>query len=167
MKTNEKRIVESAGSPNENDLWLNGTVLKKFQNGEWVTISGGSDSGGGAIEQVQADWNQTDNTQVDYIKNKPTILATVIVEGTLEDRTDIGWGYVFTPNDGQPTYAEASAAYDAGGAVILVRDFGEYGSLRYSIIGHYVEIEDGETLDLLFGLMQSGTAVNWPSVPLE
>jgi hypothetical protein len=23
--------------------------------------------------QIQADWNQTDNTQVDYIKNKPTI----------------------------------------------------------------------------------------------
>lgn len=29
--------------------------------------------GGGGIEQVQSDWAQTDNTQVDYIKNKPTI----------------------------------------------------------------------------------------------
>ena len=29
--------------------------------------------GGGGIDQVQSDWNQTDNTQVDYIKNKPTV----------------------------------------------------------------------------------------------
>ena len=29
--------------------------------------------GGGGIEQVQSDWAQTDNTQVDYIKNKPTV----------------------------------------------------------------------------------------------
>ena len=32
-----------------------------------------SATGGGGGTQVQADWNQTDNTQVDYIKNKPTI----------------------------------------------------------------------------------------------
>lgn len=30
--------------------------------------------GGGGIEQVQSDWAQTDNTQPDYIKNKPEIL---------------------------------------------------------------------------------------------
>ena len=29
--------------------------------------------GGGGGEQIQSDWNQTDNTKVDYIKNKPTI----------------------------------------------------------------------------------------------
>lgn len=29
--------------------------------------------GGGGIDQVQSDWNQTDNTQVDYIKNKPSV----------------------------------------------------------------------------------------------
>lgn len=41
-----ERIVESPGAPNENDLWLNGKTLKKFQNGEWVAISGGNSSGG-------------------------------------------------------------------------------------------------------------------------
>lgn len=37
------------------------------------TINGSSILGEGNIEQQQADWNQTDNTAVDYIKNKPTI----------------------------------------------------------------------------------------------
>ena len=33
----------------------------------------GKGGGGGGIDQVQSDWNQTDNTQVDYIKNKPNV----------------------------------------------------------------------------------------------
>lgn len=47
MKKVIERIVESSGAPNENDLWLNGTTLKKFHNGEWVTISGSNSGGGG------------------------------------------------------------------------------------------------------------------------
>ena len=47
MKKVIERIVESPGAPNENDLWLNGTTLKKFQNGEWVAISGGNSGGDG------------------------------------------------------------------------------------------------------------------------
>ena len=47
MKKVIERIVESPGAPGENDLWMNGTTLKKFKNGEWVTISGGGNSGGG------------------------------------------------------------------------------------------------------------------------
>lgn len=51
-----------------------GQVLKKKSNTnydtEWVTGGGG--------EQVQSDWNQSDNTKVDYIKNKPTIPAAQI-----------------------------------------------------------------------------------------
>jgi len=50
MKTDMKRIVESQGAPNENDLWLNGKTLKKFQNGEWVAISGGNSGGGGGSD---------------------------------------------------------------------------------------------------------------------
>lgn len=42
MKKIIERIVEGIGAPGENDLWLNGTTLKKFQNGKWVAISGGN-----------------------------------------------------------------------------------------------------------------------------
>ena len=37
--------------------------------------------------QVQSDWSQSDNTQVDYIKNKPT-LATVATSGDYDDLTN-------------------------------------------------------------------------------
>lgn len=49
--------------------------------------------GGGGIEQIPADWNQTDETAVDYIKNKPDLsgfvdtedLAEVAFSGDYED----------------------------------------------------------------------------------
>lgn len=47
MKKVIERIVESPGAPGENDLWLNGKTLKKFQNGEWVAVSGGNSGDGG------------------------------------------------------------------------------------------------------------------------
>jgi hypothetical protein len=45
---------------------------------------------GNVANQLQADWNQTDNTQADFIKNKPTIpvvpvLATVATSGDYTD----------------------------------------------------------------------------------
>lgn len=40
--------------------------------------------GGGSGTQVQADWNQTDTEQPDYIKNKPE-LATVATTGDYDD----------------------------------------------------------------------------------
>ena len=41
--------------------------------------SGGSQQGGSTtVSQVQADWNQSDSNEVDYIKNKPTIPAEQI-----------------------------------------------------------------------------------------
>lgn len=37
-----------------------------------IVVVGKGGSGGG-IDQIQSDWAQTDNTQVDFIKNKPTV----------------------------------------------------------------------------------------------
>lgn len=44
--------------------------------------------GGGSGEQVQADWNQTDTEQPDYIKNKPTIPAAPVQSDWNESDTD-------------------------------------------------------------------------------
>ena len=44
----------------------------------------GGSGEGGSITQVQVDWNQSDTTAVDYIKNKPT-LATVATSGAYND----------------------------------------------------------------------------------
>ena len=40
-----------------------------------------SATGGGGGTQVQSDWTQTDNTQVDYIKNKPIETTLIAVSG--------------------------------------------------------------------------------------
>lgn len=38
--------------------------------------------------QIQSDWNQTDNTSADYIKNKPNIPAGVIVDSALSTTSE-------------------------------------------------------------------------------
>lgn len=77
--------------------------------------------GGGGIEQIPADWNQTDETAVDYIKNKPDIdgintaistingildhkpdteeLATVAFSGDYDDLTNCPIGVSYFNND--------------------------------------------------------------------
>ena len=51
---------------------------KKF---EFAAVSGGG------VSQIQSDWNQTTNTALDFIKNKPT-LATVATSGSYDDLTN-------------------------------------------------------------------------------
>jgi hypothetical protein len=119
MKTDVKRIVESQGAPNENDLWLNGATLKKYQNGEWVTISGGGssdDSGSGGGSQVQSDWAQSDNTKVDYIKNKPEEL---IIEGKFSNAGYTLESPEFKPNVGQPSIQDIRDAFSQGRTIKL------------------------------------------------
>lgn len=75
-------------------------VLKDIAGSEWTysdinTVSLKTTDGGVASyvsqhliqNQVQADWNQTDETAVDFIKNKPTIFETEaeLPEVTIED----------------------------------------------------------------------------------
>jgi hypothetical protein len=54
----------------------------------WTTLTIGSTTkaipSGGGVAQVQSDWSQSDNTQVDFIKNKPS-LATVATSGSYAD----------------------------------------------------------------------------------
>lgn len=110
MITKPIRVIESPGSPSENDLWLNGKVLKKFQNGQWVEISGGE-----APPQLQTDWNQTDDTKPDYIKNKPTILPPYVVELTLDGATG-----ALIPAEGSPSFQTVADAFKSGANVIFL-----------------------------------------------
>lgn len=53
-----------------------------------INSSGIYCSGGGSFTQEQADWTENDNTQVDYIKNKPTPVGLKAGAGiTLTDET--------------------------------------------------------------------------------
>lgn len=142
MKKVIERIVESPGAPNENDLWLNGKTLKKFQNGEWVAISGG-DGSDGSDESGSAS-SLSDMTDVDIsspsdgdtlVYNATThkwengssgggcsCLPPTLVEGTTDD---IDGEIVFSPNVGMPSFAEARAYMLDGGQVYMIVNTGE------------------------------------------
>lgn len=57
------------------DELVSGTNIKTI-NGNSILGEGNIVIQGGGSEQQQADWNQTDDTAVDYIKNKPTNVST-------------------------------------------------------------------------------------------
>ena len=61
---------------------VSGTNIKTINN-ESILGSGNITIQGGGT-QVQSDWNQTDSSAVDYIKNKPN-LATVATSGSYND----------------------------------------------------------------------------------
>ena len=77
------------------DTALNGKQ-DKLTAGQNIIIDSNnviSATGGGTLEQVQSDWNESDSTKVDYIKNKPDLsvyaqsssLATVATSGDYND----------------------------------------------------------------------------------
>lgn len=63
-------------------------VIQKLEELTGAITSGG----GGGGSQIQSDWNQSDSSEVDYIKNKPTIPSTTLQEYTLtKEESKIGW----------------------------------------------------------------------------
>ena len=58
------------------DALVSGTNIKTINN-QSIIGSGNIEIQGGGGEQQQADWNQTDTTAVDYIKNKPDLSGKV------------------------------------------------------------------------------------------
>lgn len=104
--------------------------------------------GGGGIDQVQSDWAQTDNTQVDYIKNKPTIKSEWF--GTQAEYD------LISPKDPDTIYY----IEDASGSV--VRDGKTYGIK--------VRITDPELEDLSVtanGTYQSSTKYGYDEVTVN
>lgn len=75
--------VDTSGF-NKNLTSSENTVQKALDKIDDLNISSG---GGSGINQVQSNWNETDNTQVDFINNKPN-LATVATTGNYNDLAD-------------------------------------------------------------------------------
>lgn len=66
--------------PNPNPLTFTGASTAIYDGSEALTIN--------IPEQVQPDWNQNDNTQPDYVKNRPFYLEkTLFIELTKDDFT--------------------------------------------------------------------------------
>lgn len=76
---NENNITDV----NDSTLLENTPMMVVEQGGQTLAIP--ITSKGGGVEQIQADWAQTDDTAVDFIKNKPEIPQNV---SDLSDATD-------------------------------------------------------------------------------
>ena len=72
VPTNVSEFTNDAGYLTQNDI---ANKQDKLTAGENITIENNVISSTGGT-QIQADWNQTETTAVDYIKNKPTIPDT-------------------------------------------------------------------------------------------
>ena len=81
----------------------------------WKTLTGLSAA---SAKGGQSDWEESDSSDVAYIKNKPEIpdvsgfVAPLVVEGTVSSDA-------FTPGAEQATLAQAIAKFTAGGVVLL------------------------------------------------
>jgi hypothetical protein len=117
-----------------------------------------SGGGGGPGTQVQSDWDQTNNTQVDFIKNKPTIPAAQIQsdwdqtnnvsKDFIKNKPTIPAAQVQSDWDQTNTSAadyiknKPSVYSDTYSRWSIDRDNGELPE------GHYINIEDAENCDL-------------------
>ena len=79
----------------------------------------------GAEANVQADWEQTDNTADDFIKNKP-VLAAIALSGSWNDLRDIPLGlvidtlYVHTDNNFTDALKSKLDGIEAGATKVLI-----------------------------------------------
>ena len=96
--------TEKATWNGKQDALVSGTNIKTINNESILGSGNITIQGGGS--QVQSDWNQSDNTAVDYIKNKPTIPE--IPSNTAYLSSDSGDGIV--PDDGIRAVTVTSAA---------------------------------------------------------
>lgn len=79
-----KQIVQSAGAPNENEIWLNNSgdepSLKTFKNGKWQDLAGGVDE-----DDIATDEDIDSITKEEFDKRQ-----YFTIEG-IEDETALGW----------------------------------------------------------------------------
>ena len=74
LDNNGKLSVNQTALTDKQDTLVSGTNIKTVNNQSLL----GSGNLSISFTQVQSDWTQTDNTAVDYIKNKPSIPASQI-----------------------------------------------------------------------------------------
>lgn len=69
------------------DTLISGANIKTINNQSLLGSGNITIQGGGGGSQIQSDWSQSDSTQVDYIKNKPTIPAAQVQSNWNESDT--------------------------------------------------------------------------------
>lgn len=91
VRATEKNINQIQIQDGQLILTEEGNMYADFPNGERIKCSSQNN-------QIQSDWEQTDNTQKDYIKNKPDILDKAEIIKIIEQNAIIGEnGATFIP----------------------------------------------------------------------
>lgn len=78
---------EGAGEVDKQETLVSGTNIKTINNQSLLGSGNITIQGGGGGSAVQSDWNQSDSTADDYIKNKPTIPAAQVQSNWNESDT--------------------------------------------------------------------------------
>lgn len=113
--------------PNPHALTFTGAVTGSYDGSEALTMN--------IPEQVQPDWNQNDNTQPDYVKNRPFYNETKTV--TVENVTD-------AKLEGFPTFV-------TGDTVTVNVD-----GVEHSLVAYYDEDEGVFTIGDIYSDLENG-----------
>ena len=89
----------------------------------WTSLTIGSvtkaiPSGGGGVSQVQSDWNQSNSSSVDYIKNKPAIPATSLVHDSSASINGSNIDFALGASGNSLTYLDVSSAAASSNLVL-------------------------------------------------
>lgn len=113
----------------------------------------GGGSGGGTGGSVQPDWNQTDETAADFIKNKPfgDMLVEVMPETEVVGEDDGGGGFMTTLDSDllQPTIKSMSIVYDGTKYICDRQTIGAYAFL-YGNSAAMGGVDTGEPFSIAF-----------------
>jgi len=101
-------IVRVSAVESTNQVAVNVNEANELVNVK-VDLIGQKGDKGDSSAQIQSDWAQTDDTQVDYIKNKPTVTAS-----SLQDVTDVGSTTTNSITVDSPGYFSIIEPFDLG-----------------------------------------------------
>ena len=107
LDNNGKLSVDQTALTDKQDTLVSGTNIKTINN---TSLLGSGDISI-SFSQTQADWNQTDNTAVDYIKNKPTNVSSFTNDAGYLTSTDLS-GYATQTWVGNQGYITGISSLD-------------------------------------------------------
>ena len=145
--TNDSNFVSDASYVHTDNNFTNADVTK---------LSGIE---AGAEVNVQADWNQADNTKDDYIKNKPNIVSNVTGSSPINVIVSAGTAAVSHTNSGVTlgSYGDSSAQTPSWGDTFKVLSATVSATGHVTAMGeHTVTIPNSVATSSVAGLMDSG-----------
>lgn len=120
---------------------LNNNLIEAIRKLQQSGGSGGSGEGGD-FEQIQVDWNQTDITAIDYIKNKPDLYTKKELDDKIAKK-----GNVKSVNGVQPDSNGDVAIEVSGGGTQIQSDWNQNSSTQPDYIKNKPDLYTKKQID--------------------